>query len=507
MQDIPSNYLKPKLLSDIINHVLRRKREENKVRKTKIVCTIGPATADVETLKEMIKAGMNVARINFSHGGYEDQQKPFVEAVKKAREEMGEPVALLLDTQGPEIRTGKLENAPVMLKADDVFTLVNEDIVGNKERVSVSYKELYKDIHIGAQILIDDGKIELEVIRVDGKDVVCKVTNGGELGNRKSINLPGTHVNLPALKDKDIQDLKDGCRVGFDYIAASFVRCADDVKNIRKVLDDNGGKDIKIISKIENQEGIDNFKEILEVSDGVMVARGDMGVEIPLEEVPIVQKKFIQECNKAGKIVITATQMLDSMTTNPAPTRAEVSDVANAIFDMTGAIMLSGESAMGKYPVQCVNVMNRIAGAVEGYIKYWKRFTKRENLLEEQNYEFKLNHSVVATAMEMKAKAIFAYTQTGDTPRTIASFSPGCPVYALTSNEKTYRQLSLTWNTTPILVKGKETPDEIIEQGIEEVKKLGYVQEGDVVILAGGASILSTHSGAMNRTIGGILKI
>ena len=479
------------------------------MRKTKIVCTIGPATKEVETLKKLILEGMNVARINFSHGSYESQ-KVYIENVKKAREELNMPVALLLDTQGPEIRTGVLEQMPVELKADDVFTLVNDDIVGNKERVSVTYKELYKDINVGTQILIDDGKIELEVIEIKDKDVVCKVTNGGFLGNRKSINLPGTHVNLPSLKEKDVQDLKDGCMADFDFIAASFVRNAQDVKLIRKVLDENGGKDIKIISKIENQEGIDNLDEIIEISDGIMVARGDLGVEIPYYEVPIMQKEFIQKCNNAGKMVITATQMLDSMTENPNPTRAEVSDVANAIFDVTGAIMLSGESAMGKYPVKCVETMNRIATAVEENIKYWKRYTRREHDLKDMNYEFNLSHSVTSTAMEMQAKAIFAYTQTGNTPRMVASFLPSCPIYAITNNEKTYRQLSLCWDTTPILIKDKTKPNDVISAGIEEAKKKGYVQEGDIVVIAGGASIVSSKDlgeEAMNRTIGGVLKI
>lgn len=479
------------------------------MRKTKIVCTIGPATREVETLKKLILAGMNVARINFSHGNYEDQ-KVYIENVKKAREELNVPVALLLDTQGPEIRTGVLEQMPVKLKANDIFTLVNEDIIGNNEKVSVTYKDLYKDIEIGTQILIDDGKIELEVIEIKDKDVVCKVTNGGMLGNRKSINLPGTHVNLPSLKEKDIQDLKDGCMADFDFIAASFVRSAEDVKSIRKVLDENGGKNIQIISKIENQEGIDNLDEIIELSDGIMVARGDLGVEIPYYEVPIMQKKFIQKCNNAGKMVITATQMLDSMTENPNPTRAEISDVANAIFDVTGAIMLSGESAMGKYPVKCVETMNEIATAVEQNIKYWKRFTRREYDLSDLDYEFNLSHSVTSTAMEMKAKAIFAYTETGNTPRMVASFLPSCPIYALTSNEKTYRQLALSWNTTPILIKGKTKPNDIISAGIEEAKKREYVKERDIVVIAGGASIVSSKDmgeDAMNRTIGGVLKI
>lgn len=479
------------------------------MRKTKIVCTIGPATKDVEVLKKLILAGMNVARINFSHGCYENQ-KIYIEAVKKAREELDVPVALMLDTQGPEIRTGELENAPVELKAGDIITLANEDLIGNKERVSVSYKELYKDVKPGCVILIDDGKIEIDVVKIEGKDVVCTVVNGGELGNRKSINLPGTHVNLPSLKEKDIKDLIDGCKADFDFIAASFIRSADDVRTIRKVLDENGGEDIKIISKIENQEGIDNLEEIIKISDGIMVARGDLGVEIPYEEVPIMQKKFIAQCNDAGKMVITATQMLETMTKNPRPTRAEISDVANAVFDVTGAIMLSGESAMGKYPVECVETMSRIANAVEKNIKYWKRFTRREHDLTNLNYEFNLNHSVASTAMEMNAKAIFTYTETGDTPRTVASFLPACPIYALTYNEKTYRQLALTWGVTPILIKGKQSPDKVITQGIEEAKKRGYVQEEDIVVLAGGASILKSRDNscaAMNRTIGGVLKI
>lgn len=479
------------------------------MRKTKIVCTIGPATEDVEMLKKLIKAGMNVARINFSHGNIKDQEQKIAN-VKQAREELNMPVALLLDTQGPEIRTGKLEVMPVELKAHDTFTLVNEDIIGNKERVSVSYKELYKDIKVGTQILIDDGKIELQVKEIKDKDVVCEVMNGGMLGNRKSINLPGTHVNLPSLKEKDIQDLIAGCKEDFDFIAASFIRCAEDVKAIRKVLDENGGESIKIISKIENQEGIDNLSEIIELSDGIMVARGDLGVEIPFEEVPIMQKKFIQQCNDAGKMVITATQMLETMTENPRPTRAEISDVANAVFDVTGAIMLSGETAMGKYPIECVETMNRIANAVEKNIKYWKRYTRREHDLTKLNYEFNLNHSVASTAMEMNAKAIFTYTETGDTPRTVASFLPACPIYALTSNVKTYRQLALTWGVTPILIQDKQTPNDIISEGIEEAKRRGYVEEGDIVVLAGGASILASHNdlcGAMNRTIGGVLKI
>ena len=332
--------------------------------------------------------------------------------------------------------------------------------------------------------------------------------NGGELGNRKSINVPGTHINLPALKDKDIQDLIDGCKGDFDYVAASFIRSASDVLAIRKVLDENGGKDIKIISKIESQEGIDNFQEILEVTDGIMVARGDMGVEIPMEEVPIVQKRFIKECNRAGKLVITATQMLESMTTNPRATRAEVSDVANAVYDGTGAIMLSGESAMGKYPVECVDTMTRIATAVEASINYGKRFKRREYDLESKNYEFYLAHSICSTALQMNAKAIFAYTECGDTPKLVSSFLPCCPIYAVTSSEKTYKQLALAWDVTPILVKENLPAKELVAKGIEIAKQAGYVNTGDVVAIAGGESILpGNKDDVMNRTVGGVVKI
>ena len=477
------------------------------MKKTKIVCTIGPATENVETLKKMILAGMNVARLNFSHGGYGDQEK-YVKAIRQAAKEVDMPVALLLDTQGPEIRTGKLNEAPVVLKAEDEFTLVNDEIIGDNTKVSVTYKDLYKDVKPGVTILIDDGKIEIEVDRIEGKDVVCKVMNGGELGNRKSINIPGTHINLPALKEKDIKDLIDGCKADFDYIAASFIRSADDVRAIRKVLDENGGKDIKIISKIESQEGIDNFDEILKITDGIMVARGDMGVEIPMEEVPIVQKRFIKECNRAGKMVITATQMLESMTQNPRPTRAEVSDVANAVFDGTGAIMLSGESAMGKYPVICVETMSKIASAVEASINYGKRFKRREYDLETKNYEFYLSHSICSTALQMNASAIFAYTECGDTPKLISSFLPCCPIYAVTTSEKTYRQLGLVWGVTPILVKEEGKAKEIISKGIELAKKSGYVKTGDVVAIAGGETILpGNKEDIMNRTIGGVIRI
>ena len=478
------------------------------MKRTKIVCTIGPATMDKEVLKKMMLAGMNVGRFNFSHGSFEDQEKfytPFLEA----RKELGLPVAALLDTQGPEIRTGKLVQNPVVLKANEEFTLVNEEIIGDETKTTVTYKELYKDVQPGTTILIDDGKIELQVLRIEGKDVVCKIMNGGELGNRKSINIPGTHINLPALKEKDIQDLIAGCKHDFDYIAASFIRCKEDVLAIRKVLDENGGNNIKIISKIESTEGIENFDSILEVTDGIMVARGDMGVEIPMEQVPVVQKEMIKKCNKAGKIVITATQMLETMTNNPRPTRAEVSDVANAVFDVTSAIMLSGESAMGKYPVECVDTMSRIAKAAESDINYEKRLGLRETDAEYDNYEFYLDRAVCTTAKKLDAKGIFAYTEGGDTPKTLAGFMPTCPIYAVTKNVKTYRQLALVNNVVPILVNENELNiKETIAAGVEEAKKRGYVSSGDVIAIAGGEKVLSGFdSSDMNRTMGGIIRI
>ena len=476
------------------------------MKKTKIVCTIGPATKDVEVLKEMMLEGMNVARINFSHGSYEEQ-KVYVEAIKKAREEVNLPVALLLDTQGPEIRTGKLENDSVELKTGNKIILTNKEVLGNEDKIFMNFEDLYKDVKQGTIILVDDGKIELVVDKIENEDIFCTITNGGKLGNRKSINLPGTEVNLPALKEKDVQDLKDGCKAGFDYVSASFVRTANDVKEIRKVLDENGGEDIKIISKIENRQGMDNIEEIVKISDGIMVARGDLGVEVPLEEVPLMQKRMIKLCNKYGKIVITATQMLESMTTNPRPTRAEVSDVANAIYDQTSAIMLSGESAMGKYPVECVKTMSKIANTVECDIDYWKNFDSNEYDADNPNYEFNINHSICLTAKEMRAKAFVAYTEGGDTPRTIASFLPECPIYAITANERTYRQMALGWGIIPILIQAGVNAKELISMGIEQLKEDGILIKGDIIAIAGGNLIVENSKDVINRTIGGVLRI
>ena len=337
------------------------------MRKTKIICTLGPAVDKPEVLERLILAGMNVGRINFSHGNYQDQEER-IENFKEVRAKVGKKVSLMLDTKGPEIRIGKFENGEIWLNPGDIFTLKTEEILGNKEQVSVTYKNLYNEVNVGTVILINDGLIKIKVIEIKGTDIICQVIDGGKfrkLTNTKSINIPGMKINLQSPTEKDIEDIKFGIKAGFDCIAASFVRSAQDVLNIKKVLKENDGKNIKIIAKIENRQGIDNFDEILEVSDGIMVARGDLGVEIPMEEVPIRQKEFIRKCNRAEKPVIIATQMLESMTHSPRPTRAEVNDVADAVYDMANYVMLSGETATGEYPIECVETMSRICEAVE----------------------------------------------------------------------------------------------------------------------------------------------
>lgn len=334
------------------------------MRKTKIICTLGPAVDNAETLENLILAGMNVARMNFSHGNYQEQGDR-IELFKKAREKTGKKVKLMLDTKGPEIRIGKFEKGEIYLNKNDIFTLKTEDILGDQNQVSITYKNLYNEVEVGTRILINDGLIKIKVQEIKGTDIICKVIDGGKLSNTKSINIPGMQINLPSPTEKDVEDIKFGIKAGVDYIAASFVRSAQDVLNIKEVLQENGGEKIKVIAKIENRQGIDNFDEILEVSDGIMVARGDLGVEIPMEEVPIRQKAFIRKCNRAGKPVIIATQMLESMTYNPRPTRAEVNDVANAVYDLASFVMLSGETATGKYPIKCVETMSRICEAVE----------------------------------------------------------------------------------------------------------------------------------------------
>ena len=479
-------------------------KKEN-LRKTRIVCTIGPASESEEMLTKLVNAGMNVARINFSHGGYEENATK-IATIKKVRETLGKPIPLCLDTKGPEIRTGKQESGDekVTITEGQKFTFLYEDVIGNETKTSISYKGLSEDVKPGSTILVDDGAIEFRVDEIVGKDVVCTALNTGKLGSRKTVNVPGLKLNLPALSEKDINDLTNGIKAGFDYIFASFVRRADDLHQIRKLLDDNGGQNVKIISKIESQEGIDNFEEILELSDGIMVARGDMAVEVPFEQVPVVQKRFIRRCNEVGKPVITATQMLESMSTNPRATRAEVSDVANAVYDRTGAIMLSGESAMGKHPDLCVKTMDKISKAVEEDIKYWKRFSNTELDMSREDIKRHVAYIATATAKNLKADAIIAYTHEGNSARRLAGMGPECPILAITDDEKTYNQLGLSWNVFPVLVEGKANIDETIEAGIEKLKE-DILEKGDVVVISGGAKILNNST--ENQVIDGVLKI
>ena len=475
------------------------------LRKTNIVGTIGPASESEEVFTNLVKAGLNVARINFSHGGYEENATK-IDTIKKVRETLNKPVALMLDTKGPEIRTGKLESGDekVLITEGQTFTFLFDDVIGNETKASISYKNLYQDVVPGAKILVDDGAIEFEVVEIVGKDVVCKAINAGRLGSRKTVNVPGLKLNLPALSPKDIDDITKGVKAGFDFIAASFVRRASDVQEIRALLDANGGEDVHIIAKIESQEGIDNFEEILELADGIMVARGDMGVEIPMEQVPVVQKHFIKRCNEVGKPVITATQMLESMQSSPRPTRAEVSDVANAVYDRTSCIMLSGECAMGKYPVVCVETMVKISKNIESTIHYWKRFNEKNHKKSEC---FAKNIAITTgeTAENIDADAIVAYTHSGNTARTLAGIGVQCPILAVTDSHRTYEQLAAAWNVTPILVEGEETVENTISKGIEILKESGILEAGDTIALAGGAKAL--YNEKESQIVSAVMKI
>lgn len=479
------------------------------MRKTKIVCTIGPASENIQTMKELMLAGMNVARINFSHGSYEEQEER-INAVKQARDELQLPVALLMDTKGPEVRIGKLENGIANLTNGKRFTLYYDDVLGNENGVSITYKNLYNEISIGHKILINDGLIELKVKEISDKDIVCEVINGGKITDRKSMNIPDLNLNLPTLTDADKSDIKYCIKADFDFIAASFIRRKADVLEIRDWLIQNGGENIKIISKIENREGINNFDEILSVSDGIMIARGDLGVEIPVYEVPILQKKFIRKCNAAGKPVIIATQMLESMVNNPRPTRAEVSDIANAIFDMTGAIMLSAESASGKYPVECVKTMSEIAEQTEESIDYWGMFFTRNYTICTNDYEGNIARSICLTAKTASAKAIISYTDTGNSPRSIAGFLPSCPIYAILDNEQTFRQLGLSWNVYPKLYKEQETIEDLVATSINDLIQKSELQKGDKIIISGGGRVIKgkdSEKYRFNKIIGGILEV
>ncbi|MFQ7774665.1 MAG: pyruvate kinase [Anaerotignum faecicola] len=464
------------------------------MRKTKIVCTLGPATNDVEIMKQLIHNGMDAARINFSHGTYETHAETIAK-LKQAREELNAPIPLILDTKGPEIRVKTFKEDKVRLEEDATFTLTTREVEGDVNIVSVTYADLPKDVHRGSRILIDDGLIELKVEDITETDVVCKVVNGGVVKSRKGVNLPGVEVNLPSLMEKDIEDLKFGVENGFDIVAASFIRSAEDVLKIRRVLEENGGGQMHIISKIENQQGVENIDKILEASDGIMVARGDLGVEIPPEEVPLVQKILIAKANRIGKPVITATQMLESMVHSPRPTRAEANDVANAIFDGSDAILLSGETAAGAYPLEAVATMARIALKAESAVDY---VAKLANTTEPArvNITNAISMAACATAAELKTAAITTVTKSGFTARMISRYRPACPLIASTSDETVWRQMNLIWGCKPMLYTGELPRGGVFDTALEIAVKSGLLKNGDTVVSALGMPL--GFSGATN---------
>lgn len=457
------------------------------MRKTKIVCTLGPATNSKEKIKELIKNGMDAARINFSHGTYETHQV-LINDLKEARKELNAPIPMILDTKGPEIRIKKFAKDKVYLEPGSVFTLTTNDVEGNEKIVSVTYENLPNDLNKNSRVLLDDGLVELKVLHLTDTDIECEVVNGGFLSSNKGVNVPDVYVNLPALTQRDIEDIKFGIKMDFDYIAASFIRNAKDVINIRRVLEENGGDDINIIAKIENREGVNNIDEILDVADGIMVARGDLGVEIPIEEVPLVQKDLIKRANSFSKPVITATQMLESMAANPRPTRAEANDVANAIFDGSDAIMLSGETAQGKYPVESVSTMARIAFTTESSINYIKRL-RQQFSPEQTNITNAISYAACTTAAELNTTCIVTVTKSGFTARMISKFKPSCPIAASSFSEKVWRQLNLVWGCKPVLLEEILDNSKVFELAMETAVKSGLAVNGDTVVIAAGVPV------------------
>ena len=455
------------------------------MKNTKIICTIGPASQNPETIKKLILAGMNVARLNFSHGSYEEQANKF-HMIQDVSGELGIPVAILQDTKGPEIRLRDFANGKEELKAGQKFTLTTEEIVGTNEKVSITYKQLPNDVEVGMAILLDDGLIELKVDKVTATDIECTVINGGFVSNKKGVNVPGAELSMPFISDVDREDILFGIKMGFDFLACSFVRSKADILEVRKILDENNAK-TKVIAKIENMQGIRNLSEILEVSDGIMVARGDMGVEIPLEEVPVIQKKMIKKAIATGKQVITATQMLESMTKNPRPTRAETTDVANAIYDGTTAIMLSGETASGQYPVEAVETMTKIAQRAELDIDYINRFQRQE--MHGVDVTNAISHATCTTAMDLKAAAIITVTMSGFTAEMIARYKPNCPIIACSMDERVCRQVNMLWGVRPLHIDKKETADELFKEAVRKSEEAGYVKKGDIVVLTAGVPL------------------
>lgn len=468
------------------------------MRKTKIICTIGPSSQSEEKLRELMLAGMNVARFNFSHGTHEEQKEKLARVIRISNE-LHLPVATLLDTKGPEIRLRDFENGSAVLESGQIFILTTEEMLGTKEKASITYKNLKNDIKIGSTILIDDGKIEMVVEGIEGEEISCRVINGGKVSNHKGINVPGAILSMPYISDVDRKDIEFCAQMGYDFLAASFARCKEDIEMVRQILDEHNSK-AKIIAKIENMQGIDNLDEILEVSDGIMVARGDMGVEIPLEDVPVLQKQMIKKAVAKGKHVITATQMLESMITNPRPTRAETADVANAIYDGTTAIMLSGESAAGDYPIEAVKTMSRIAERAEQDIDYKGRMKKIEG---ENGLDITgaLSHATCTTAMDLNASAIITVTMSGFTASMISRYKPDCQIIGCSVNPRVCRQLSLSWGVTPLLIDKQETADDLFAEATKEAEKAGYIKKGDVVVLTAGVPLGISGTTNMLRVI------
>ena len=450
------------------------------MRKTKIICTIGPASESEEKLRELMLAGMNVARFNFSHGSHKEQLIKY-NRVLKVRKELGLPVATLLDTKGPEIRLRDFEGGKVELVSGQQFILTTEEIMGTAQKATISYKNLKNDIKVGTTILIDDGLIEMTVEEIRGEEIVCRVINGGFVSNHKGVNVPGAILSMPYISEVDLADIIFGVEHGFDFIAASFVRTKEDIQEVRKIVEDRGSK-IKIIAKIDNMQGIQNLEEIIKVADGIMVARGDMGVEIPLEEVPILQKKMIKMAVAQGKHVITATQMLES--------RAEATDIANAIYDGTTAIMLSGESAAGLYPVEAVKTMSRIAERAEQDIDYRGRMQKvKEDRQETPDITTAISYATCSVASDLNAAAIITVTMSGFTANMIARYKPGCQIIGCTLDEKVYRQLNLLWGVNPVMIQKEQTTDALFEEAVFKAKQAGLVKTGDTVVITAGVPL------------------
>lgn len=454
------------------------------MRKTKIVCTLGPATNSEESIRALIGAGMNVARFNFSHGTHESHLETFT-IVDRLRRELAVPVATLLDTKGPEIRLGLFQGGSAELHQGGRFTLTGEECMGDAEHAQITFPGLCQDVKKGDQILLNDGAISLRVLSAHANSIDCEIENGGVISDRKGVNVPGVHLSMPYVSEKDRADILFGVKTGFDFIAASFARCAEDILQIRSILERENASHIRIIAKIENAEGVANIDEILRVSDGIMVARGDMGVEVPYEDVPVYQKLLIKRCYNTGKMVITATQMLESMIANPRPTRAETADVANAIYDGTSAVMLSGETAAGKYPVEAVHTMAQIAERAEQAINYRKRFTEREDSLL-PDVTNAISHATCTTAYDLGATAIITVTWSGTTARMLSKYRPDIPIVACTHLESTYYQLALSWGVSPLLVDVKHETDELFAHAVDRAKEAGLCGDGNIVVITAG---------------------